>query len=457
MSYDAGNAVPNWLQEERYKNPRKFGDVTARPPKTPDAVPVGGSTPAVPIPAKTPDVSAALATGATNPNQSKAPTDVHADLSKATANGGQDALKDAYSGMGLDLSSSNERVKPQAAKVAMIGDAAKNTQASASQANPATSAKPDEKPAEAGTKPAEQAANPQTPSAEGQKPEAAGEKKPEQADASKTDKKDETKHKEGSLGDIKDKKNEILKAKKDEAQKALQADKDGAYNKLGEEAAHADKQLADLKSVPEDKRTPEQKQKIDYFEKQQKLIKGTQSKMVNDKATSLAEGDKSYQDLSTKEEVEKKKVDQYSDFNLKDENGKALSKEEISDRADLFDKDGKALTPEQLKEKGITKSYTEDAIKNDPMKVLQDKNASTQEMFAAFMVAQNQAGGANRGGAAPANPQDVAQQEMSKSALGRFAMGFQSGMGLGANMSGQMQQQQGYNPYWANWRPKAHS
>ncbi|MDD3419577.1 MAG: hypothetical protein PHE78_03130 [Candidatus Gastranaerophilales bacterium] len=170
-------------------------------------------------------------------------------------------------------------------------------------------------------------------------------------------------HREGSLGDIKDKKQAMVdnvagKIKKNEKVQAQ-------YN---EQKAKIEAKYAD---------NPKKKEKaLAKFETKF-------DNKVNEMAAKKVKGTDEFKELSKQEAAEQEKVDQYKDVNLtvKDKNGKErkLTAEEISDRKDLFDEDGKALDKKALEEKGVKKSFSEEAMMNNPKAIMESSDATPEE------------------------------------------------------------------------------
>lgn len=200
-------------------------------------------------------------------------------------------------------------------------------------------------------------------------------------------------HKEGSLGDIKEQKADMLDKKKEQVAKQLETGSGKAsekYQGLDKQSKEIDSQIAKLDPKKDEA-------KIDSLKEKQDELKAKQSKMVDKIAKKSLAKDDTFKGLEEQEQKEQKLVDKYKDFDLTDkEDGHKLTDEEISDKKDqLFDKDNKVLDRKTLAEKGIDKKYTDKAIADNPMRVFLDENASKEEKDQALVsvVLQNAMGG----------------------------------------------------------------
>ncbi len=191
-------------------------------------------------------------------------------------------------------------------------------------------------------------------------------------------------HKEGSLGDIKEKKADMLDKKKEQVAKQLETGSGRAsekYKELGDKSKEIEGQIAKLDPKKDG-------EKIKELQSKQSKINDKQSKVVDKVAKKSLAKDENFQKLDDQEKKEQKLVDKYKDFDLTDkEDGHKLTAEEISDKKDkLFDNDGKVLDRKTLAEKGIDKKYTDEAIAQNPMRVFADKNASKEEKTQALVA-----------------------------------------------------------------------
>lgn len=210
--------------------------------------------------------------------------------------------------------------------------------------------------------------------------------------------KEESVNEVGSLGDLQDKKQEIVDSKKGDASNVL-SEKSERFQKLGDKSKAIDTKLEELKKNPEGNAD-----EIEKLEAKKGRIDSKKSAMVERVAEKIAGKDKNYQELSKAEDKELKKVNQYADYDLKDESGKKLSKEDISNlgkQGKLFDEEGKPVSEEEFVKQGFKKTLTDKAAEADPMRALEE--GTKEQKYKAFaMMMSGQSPTASGASKAPA-------------------------------------------------------
>lgn len=367
------------------------------------------------------------------PNE-KSGTDME-NLDNATANLGENSVKDTYAAAGLELSGSKKTVGKEAL-VAKMDNSTEVTQEFSQKLSGSGNVKRGEVTPEESKKLDEQfgtkkVAQGETSVKDIEVPATNEIATVEQVDASavKTtqapiannteEKTDKPKNEEGSLGDLQAKKQEIVDAQKDTAKKQL-SEKSEKYQKLDEKSAKIDSKLEELNKNPE-----ANKEAIAELEGKKAKIGDAQSKMVDNRAEKLAGNDENYKKLSVAEAKEQKVADKFKDFDVKDKDGNKISQEELKGKklSDFVDKEGNVDRTKLEKESGLKATYSQAAIKNDPQKILDDPNASPEETKKAEKVQMMQfmqamMGGGNATGASNAKSQPAQpswQQQITQS------------------------------------------
>jgi hypothetical protein len=202
-----------------------------------------------------------------------------------------------------------------------------------------------------------------------------------QAGATPKEDKEDSVNEEGSLGDLQDKKQEIVDSKKGDATKVL-SEKSERFQKLDGKSKAIDDKLTELKKNPEGNAD-----EIAKLEAKKGRIDSKKSGMVEHVAEKIASKDKGYQELSKAEAKEQKKVDQYANYELTDKDGNKLSPQDISNlgkQGKLFDEKGKPVSKEEFKKQGFEKTLTDEAAAANPELAM--KEGTSDQKFKAFAM-----------------------------------------------------------------------